>query len=140
MEKYNLRNAVLTPKTIRFYIGIIAALFLSTPLLLAAGEIQIESISMEEKSVHHYVLTGQVINSSASPRDVILRAQVSFYDRAAPKGDLPVMVLRKDMNIVLRAGESRKVEATFLNEGDAPRGAVRAEPALRIRRQRPWSY
>ncbi len=108
--------------------------------VLALGEIQVESVRIETQSPGNYWLVGTVRNTTSEAREVTLRAQIVFFDRAAPEGDLPVALLRKDRTEILRAGEAREVRVTLLNEGTPPRGDLRLEPLLRIRRQRLWNY
>ncbi len=129
-----------------FFLPATCFLLLATCLLppvsiSAADEIQIENVLIDAKSpLRHYELSAAAANSSEAPRDVILRGQIAFYDKAAPQGDVPVMILRKDMNVVLRAKESRTVRFDLLNEGAVPVGSLRLEPSVRIRRNREWNY
>ena len=117
----------------------LAALFFPRPAQ-AVGEIKIEKVGLRTFSPDHYFVTGQVSNTTQDSREVVLRAQVLFYEKGSPKGDIPAMILRKDRTLVLRPLETRKVKTRLLNEGDLPRSELRLEPVLRVRRQRPWNY
>lgn len=118
------------------------ALFFLSTLLFGenSGQIQITNISAREVSEGHYVLEGLVSNKTTNPKELVLRAQITFYDRTAPRGDLPLAVLRKDITIILKSGEERSLQIPLINEGKRWHGAVRLEPFLRIRRQRAWNY
>ena len=119
-----------------------AALFfvLNIPSLFAYGEVAIGDISAESRTPNRYVLHGTVTNVVGDPREVILRAQIAFYDRTAPAGDLPLSVLRKDLTLILKSGESRKVTISMFREGTSMKGAIRMVPSIRVRRQREWNY
>lgn len=132
-----------TPRLFNFKaFALLAIFFLGVCLeLVASDDIQISDVSIETKAaLRQYVLHGTVKNHSAEPREVILRGQIVFYDKAVPKGDLPVMILRKDMTLVLRASEARTANIDLLNEGAVPKGSLRLVPSLRTRRSRPWNY
>ncbi|MCI0597439.1 MAG: hypothetical protein L0Z48_13015, partial [candidate division Zixibacteria bacterium] len=100
--------------------------------------INVEGVRATVISPARYELTGNVTNTSEDAREVTLRAQITFYDRTAPKGDLPLDYLRKDITEVLRPGENRAVRVVLLRSGAPLHDAVRLEPFLRIRRQRVW--
>jgi hypothetical protein len=102
------------------------------------GEIHIDGVGIQEKPPFQYFLNGTVSNQTTDIREVVLRGQVVFYDRTAPKGDLPVRVLRKDITLILRPSESRNVQMQFFLEGNLPKTPLRVEPVLRQRRQRIW--
>ena len=119
---------------------LIFLIFFAASPLFAAGEIQIQNVSVEAQSASRYVLNGTVENTTPETREVILRGQVAFYEKASPEGDLPVAILRKDVSMVLKSKESRLLHIILLNEGTAPKGSLRLQPILRIRRQRPWNY
>ena len=51
-----------------------------------------------------------------------------------------LFALRKDMTVILKAGETRTLEVPLINEGSMPRGDIRIEPMMRVRRQRVWNY
>lgn len=106
--------------------------------LFAVGEISVQNVRLQDKPPFQYKVRGTVVNETAQDREVVLRAQVVMYDQTAPQGDLPVRVLRKDKTIILKASESREVEMTVIQEGRMPDVRFRAEPVLRVRRQRLW--
>lgn len=108
--------------------------------IFAAGEIDIQNVGVQDKPPFQYIVRGTVINTTTQDREVVLRAQVVMYDQTAPKGDLPVRVLRKDQTIILKASEQRVVELPVMQEGRMPDVRFRVEPVLRIRRQRPWLF
>ncbi len=110
--------------------------FVST--LKAFGEVSVDNVSLQQTQPFQYKVTGKVVNATEEPREVVLRAQAVFYDETAPKGDLPIRVLRKDITLVLRASETREVQAVLFEEGRLPDVRFRVEPELRIRRQRLW--
>lgn len=106
----------------------------------AAEAIHISDVTVKESTDKRFVVEGRLTNMTEESRDVIFRAQLFFYDKTAPKGDLPVSILRRDKNIVLKPWESRKVNEVFVSEAKSPRGSLRLEPLMRIRRQREWNY
>ena len=114
------------------------ALFFASALY--AGDVHVDKIRYEEKKANFYVLSGTLTNDGGSPREAVVRGQLTFYDKASPKGDVPVAVVRKDITVVLRTGEIRNLEIPLYNEGRMPAGSFRAEPMLRIRREREWNY
>lgn len=116
----------------------IAAVFLISAPLFGAGEISVVNVHLQDKPPFQYIVRGTVVNETAQDREVVLRAQVVMYDQTAPQGDLPVRVLRKDKTIILKASESREVEMKVIQEGRMPDVRFRAEPVLRVRRQRLW--
>ncbi len=103
-------------------------------------QISVVNIEYSQTSSDKFLLIGTLQNLTPEPREVILRGQLVFYDTASPKGDLPLFILRKDMTVILRGGESLPVEIPIINEGKIPRGSFRIEPMLRVRRQRLWNY
>lgn len=115
-------------------------LAVSAPPARAIGEIQITFNGMDEPAPGRYVLEALVKNRTDLPREIILRGQITFYDKAAAPGDVPLQILRKDITIILKSGESRSVKMGLLNEGSFPRGEIRVEPFVRLRRQKPWTY
>lgn len=126
-------------RVLPFFLSLVLALSFSSGLH-AAGEIVIDGISLEQDPPDHYYVIGTVVNATNEPREVILRAQVLFYDNAVPKGDLPVIVLRKDKTMILKAQEKKTLRIPILKEGVLPRLDLRVEPQLRLRRQRVWNY
>ena len=110
----------------------------SSESLFAFGEISVRNVRLQDKPPFQYIVRGTVVNETDHDREVVLRAQVVMYDQTAPKGDLPVRVLRKDKTIILKASESREVEMNVIQEGNMPDVRFRAEPVLRVRRQRLW--
>ncbi len=114
-------------------------MFFSMPAR-AEGEILIKNISLEELPPFQYKVKGLVSNNTGQAREVVLRGEVVVYDRSAPKGDVPVRVLRRDSTIVLKAREKRIVTLDFLLEGRMPDVPLRNQPVLRVRRQKPWNY
>jgi hypothetical protein len=114
--------------------------FLGIAELSAAGEINLSAPMLEQEPPDHYYVLGSVTNTTDKTREVILRAQVLFYDKAVPKGDLPVIVLRKDMTLILKPREKKELRIPILKEGFLPRLDLRVEPQLRLRRQRVWNY
>ena len=124
----------------KFYFFVAASfIFLSAPLF-GLGEISILDVKVQEKPPFQYKVHGTVVNETAQDREVVLRAQVVLYDLTAPKGDLPVRVLRKDITVILKASEKRNVEMTLIHEGRMPDVRFRIEPLLRMRRQRLWIF
>lgn len=122
----------------KIYAFFIAAVFLMSAPLFGAGEISVVNVCLQDKPPFQYIVRGTVVNETAQDREVVLRAQVVMYDQTAPQGDLPVRVLRKDKTIILKASESREVEMKVIQEGRMPDVRFRAEPVLRVRRQRLW--
>ena len=106
----------------------------------AQGEIVIEGVSAEQRTPTKYLVVGKVRNRTQESREVILRAQVVFYDKAAPKGDVPAANVWKDVTLVIWPNENRKIEIPLILEGGKPAGSLRMEPGLRLRRQREWMY
>ena len=115
-------------------------IFSGPSLLWAVGEIQVEGVSVDVAAPGRYVLSGTIRNRTEDPREVTFRAQVTAYDKSSPKGDVPVIVIRKDQTIILRPREKRKIEVTLFDEGIPPEGSLRYEPMIRVRRQRLWFY
>ena len=108
--------------------------------LYAEGEITLQDIHLQEKAADRYSLEGKAVNTTEEPREVILRGIISFFDRSAPPGDIPVMSLQKDVTIILKSHEERDLSFEMINEGAKPQGALRTEPLIRIRRERVWKY
>ena len=108
--------------------------------LAAVGEIQIEGASITRETPEKFKLSTSIKNTTADTREVTLRFQIFFFEQISPKGDKPAMVLRKDETIVLKQGEQRSMIVTLWNEGSLPKGNLRMEPEVRLRRQRVWSY
>lgn len=123
-----------------FHFFLILACLLTTVPVFAAGEINILDVKVLEKPPFQYKVQGTVVNETDHAREVVLRAEVVMYDETAPKGDLPVRVLRKDMTVILKAAEKRNVELTLIQEGRMPDVRFRVEPILRMRRQRLWIF
>lgn len=121
------------------FLGVLIFIF-STSFAFGAGEISIQNVHLQDKPPFQYVVRGIVANETAEAREVVLRAQVVMYDQTAPQGDLPVRVLRKDQTIILKPSEKRQVALTVIQEGRMPDVRFRAEPVLRVRRQRPWLF
>ncbi len=113
--------------------------FLAAPLF-GIGEISILDIKVHNKPPFQYKVQGTVVNETDHDREVVLRAEAVMYDETAPKGDLPVRVLRKDTTVILKAAEKRNVEITLIHEGRMPDVRFRVEPVLRVRRQRLWIF
>ena len=112
----------------------------SSAILYASSEIQVEAVRVDDQSPSKYILKGTLVNCTIDSREVIYLAQISFYEKAAPSGDLPASILRKNGSVVLRPGERRDVAVDFVSESTPPKGSIRLEPSLRIRRQREWNY
>ncbi len=112
------------------------AVFQSPPARL----IGVSNVSYSENAPGTFSVKGTLQNPTPEPREVVMRGQLTFYDQTAPKGDLPLFSLRKDTTLVLKPNESREVEVSLINEGAVPRGALRIESMIRIRRQRIWNY
>lgn len=123
-----------------FLIAYLLFSFLEVPELRAAGEINLSAPALEQEPPDHYYVLGSATNTTGKTREVILRAQVLFYDKAVPKGDLPVIVLRKDVTLILKPQEKRELRIPILKEGFLPRLDLRVESQLRLRRQRVWNY
>lgn len=104
------------------------------------SQISVSNISYSETEPGKFLLSGDLQNPTQEPREVVIRGLLTVYDQTAPKGDLPLFALRKDMTLILRSGEGRTVEIPLINEGGTPRGALRIEPLIRVRRQRVWNY
>ena len=109
-------------------------------LLEAAGEIQIQGTRYVERTSDRYFLEGLIENTTEDPREVVVRAQLSFFERGVPAGDVPVFILRKDLTLILKPGEGREMKIPLVDEGTRPKTALRIEPMLRVRRQREWVY
>lgn len=103
-------------------------------------DVYVENIMSEMIDPSKYVVMGHVVNAYDDKREVVLRAQIAFFDRTNPVGDLPVSILRKDTTVFFDPHESKQVRVELLNEGPPPEGALRREPMLRIRRVREWTY
>ncbi len=117
------------------------ALVLSVlPQVFAVGEIRIEDVFVKTDPPDRYTVGATVSNQTDKPREVTLRAQIFFFEKASPKTDKPAMILRKDLTLVLRKNESRKIRVRLLNEGTLPKERLRLEPEIRIRRQREWHH
>lgn len=112
----------------------------SPPSFSSPLNIDIHDVEAELLGPGKYLVRGSIFNGSDTPREITLRAQVTLYDRTSPKGDKPVSIIRKDFIIVLRTEETRELKISLLNEGTLPKGALRIEPMLRIRREREWMY
>jgi hypothetical protein len=110
------------------------------PAAHAVGEIKIDKISVQQHSPDRYEVSAVLYNQTAEAREVVLRAQLFFFEDFAPKGDKPAMILRKDETIVLQRKEGRTVSVILLNEGTLPKAKLRLDPEIRIRRQRAWQY
>jgi hypothetical protein len=106
----------------------------------AANEVQVEKLTLKKDPPDRYEISATVHNKSKERREVVLRAQVFFYDETSPAGDIPVMILRKDETVYLNRGEGRRIEFRLINEGTLPKVRMRLEPEVRIRRQRVWQY
>ena len=124
-----------------FWIVFVFFIFSGPFNLHAVDEIKIDNVAVEKQSSTDYVISGVVSNTSDLAREIVLRVQLSFYERVSPPGDLPAAILRKDMTLVLKPAENRTLRISLYNEGSMilPT-AYRLEPILRIRRQRPWNY
>lgn len=118
----------------------ISAFFFLAPFTGTAGEIQLDNIQLVSHLPDRYEVSVNITNAAFNSREIVLRAQVFFYDAASPKGDIPVMILRKDETIVMKSGEQRTITVKLINEGILPKGRLRLEPEIRIRRQREWNY
>ena len=119
---------------------IVCAVLFSPTFLQAYPDIKIENISLQMETPNKYLLFGNVKNETDKTKEVILRGQLTFYDRSSPKGDVPAAIIRKDITIILKAGEARNLEIILLNEGTTPEGALRMEPNIWLRRQKDWNY
>ena len=104
------------------------------------SQIVISGTNYSETAPGKYLLAGSVQNPTQETREVVVRGLLTFYDRTSPQGDVPLFVLRKDMTFILKAGETRPIEMPLINEGGMPRGALRVESLIRVRRQRIWNY
>lgn len=120
--------------------GAALAFFCAVPAGFSAGEIAITDLQAERIENSRYHLKAQIMNTSSETREIVLRSQIEIFDQNAPRGDLPLSILRKDKNWVLKPGESRVLEEDFLAQGTALKGALRIEPKLRVRRNRIWNY
>ncbi len=117
-----------------------AFFFLGQPLSFSVEEIWIRNVNWEPKGAGKFFLGAEVTNMTSEPREAILRAQLSFYDKASPHGDVPLSILRKDTTIILKAYEKRRLELILIDEGSPLQAELRIEPSLRLRRQRVWNY
>lgn len=106
----------------------------------AAGEVTLQKISSKQLSFERYEISAVIYNQTPEPREVVLRAQIFFFEDFAPKGDKPAMILRKDETIILKRREGRAIKIILINEGDLPKAKLRLKPEIRIRRQRVWNY
>jgi hypothetical protein len=106
----------------------------------AAGEVTLEKTEAKESSPGRYEVSAVFYNHTPEAREVVLRAQLFFFEEFAPAGDLPAMVLRKDETVILKRREGRRVTVVLLNEGTLPKAKLRLKPEIRIRRQRKWQY
>ncbi len=118
----------------------LTALLLISPCAWAKEEIIIQNITASQSAADKYMVAGKVTNQSKEPRELVLRGQLTFYDRTAPKGDKPVMILRRDVTKVFKPGQTRRVKIPLIDEGATEKTSVRYEPMLRIRRNRIWNY
>ena len=105
-----------------------------------ASLISVSSVAYSEKAPGKFLVTGTLQNPSPEAREVVVRGQLTFYDQSVPPGDIPLFILRKDTTLILKPSGSQSVEVPLINEGGLPRGALRIEPMLRVRRQRVWNY
>ncbi|MBN1689343.1 MAG: hypothetical protein JW893_09590 [Candidatus Omnitrophica bacterium] len=117
-----------------------AIIFIPSMVYAQVGGVNIQHVAAKQRTPSKYVLTAELVNDSGEDKEVILRGQITFYDKAAPKGDLPVTSVRKDVSVVLRKYETRNFETLLIIEGTPPVGSLRMEPSLRIRRSREWNY
>ena len=137
----NTKRFYLPPAACHLLPAILFSCYLfPASFLLATENITLDSVRVLEQSAGHFQLTANVANTTSETREVILRGQITFYDRAVPAGDVPVMILHKTVALVLKNGESRAIDMTLLNEGTWPKGSLRMEPSMRIRREREWNY
>ena len=100
----------------------------------------VSNVAYSQTAPGKFLVTGNIQNPTPEPREVVARGLLTFYDQTPPKGDVPLFSLRKDTTMVLAAGETRALEVLLINEGGMPRGALRVEPVIRVRRQRIWNY
>lgn len=120
---------------------VFALMMINPPSSLCVWEdIAIQDVMINRIAEDKYEVTGNVINQTEQPRELVLRGQVTFYDRTAPKGDKPVMILRRDITQVLKVKESRIVKILLIDEGATEETSLRPEPMLRVRRNRIWHY
>jgi len=120
--------------------GLIFLILSAAPDLQAAREIEIGLARVVQLSEDRYNVLASIANKTPEPREIILRYALYFYDRSAPSGDIPIMVIRKDRTIILKRREQRTIKTLLIREGGQERGAFRLEPKVRLRRQRPWNY
>ena len=118
---------------------LLLALFMPTPGF-AIDEVTVKDYAVQNESLGRYEVTATLCNRTRDSREVTLRAQIFFFEKASPKGDKPAMILRKDETVVLFPEETRKITVPLLNEGSFPKARLRVEPEVRIRRQRVWNY
>lgn len=119
---------------------LLLAFCLIPSLVFALNEIQIEQVAVQNQSADRYEVSAIIQNQTTDPREVTVRAQIFFFEKASPKGQKPAMILRKDETMVLNPSESRQVIVRLLNEGTFPKERLRIEPEVRVRRQRIWNY
>ncbi len=124
-------------KKVLFLAGL---LICAAPSLFAVNEVIVEPATVQEVPPDRYTVSAPVFNKTDKPREVTVRAQIAFFDRVSPEGDKPVQVLRKDMTVVLKAHERRKIRVRLIDEGTVPKERVRLETRMRLRRQRLWHY
>ena len=116
-------------------------MFLMAPkFLVAAGEVEISNVAYTDVAADRFDVAGTLTNSSSETREVVVRAQMTLYDRAAPRGDKPIAVIQKDTTHILKASETRDIRVRLINEGSPIRESIRKEPMMRIRRNRVWHY
>ncbi len=121
-----------------FFVGIFISS--ASPFLGVTEEIQIENIAYAPKTADHFIVSWEGVNATTEKREIIFRAQLLFFETGSPKGDLPAMILRKDMTAILRPGERRALEAVLRNEGTSLKGSLRLEPTVRVKQNREWYY
>lgn len=106
----------------------------------AQESIHVTNLSAAKLAWDQFQLHAEIENRTEVDQEVVFRAQITFYDRSAPVGDLPVSILRKDFIKILKVREKKVITVDLINEGSAIPGAVRMEPMLRVRREREWNY
>ncbi len=130
----------MRPSLFRCLGFLILTVFYFVPAGFSVGEIAISDIQAEQIENGRYHLKAQITNTTSETREIVLRSQIEIFDQNAPRGDLPVSILRKDKNWVLKPGESRALDDDFLAQGVPLKGEMRIEPLVRIRRNRVWNY
>ena len=105
-----------------------------------ADVVTVSEVSSSRLAEDRFMVAGTVLNTSDEKREVVLRAQIAFYDTGAPVGDVPVMVLRKDVSIILKPKDEFETEVLLIHEGVFPKTALRQVPTFRVRRDREWKY